>query len=134
MSSVMPKLFWKIDLGKPTCWETMEVQLKYAFTAISRERGIILNQTDKLRQGKLSIEEFNRNVELRRNYRISFERDRRGPRERPKKTFGGDVKTFHVDGQRIFANIKHHEIYIGSTMCLRMREKITMQIPSKLRR
>ena len=47
------------------------------------ERGIIMEQTNKLRNGKINIQEFNKNVEgIRKDYRITFERERQLALER----------------------------------------------------
>jgi hypothetical protein len=74
------------------------------------ERATIFIQTSKLRQGKLSLEEFNRSVVgLKKSYRFTFERERQWAIERLNETFG-DVNTFEVNGQRIFDNIKLLEI------------------------
>jgi Domain of unknown function (DUF4781) len=76
-----------------------------------KERGFILEQTKKLREGKINIQEFNRNVEgIRKDYRITFERGRQLALERLNETFGGNVKEFEVNGKKIFENIKPHEI------------------------
>jgi hypothetical protein len=74
------------------------------------ERGIILEQTNKLKEGKINIQEFNENVQgIRRDYRIKLERERLIALERLNETFGGNVKEFQVNGQKIFENLKAHE-------------------------